>query len=134
MALKKGGTRDNFNDYMVQPDIVRHRGQAAEIVAQLRHQLGNGEMSYKPVWVPMEPRSLVPPRGPKKYELFSTGGDSWATSYVAGVAALIFQANPRLSNKQVVEIMVTSTVEDIGGLLMIEPKQAVMRAQEVTDH
>jgi len=129
-ALKKEGSRDKVNDYIVQPDVVRHMGQSAETIVQMRHQQSNGEISYKPVWVPVEPRLLASPRGTKKYELFSTGGDSWATPYVAGVATLILQANPRLSNKQVIEIIATNTVENTGGLMMIAPKQAVMKAQD----
>lgn len=132
-ALKKGGSRDEVNDYVVQPDLVKYIGQSAETIVQIRHQQGNGKISYEPVWVPVEPRLLASPRGTKKYELFSTGGDSWATPYVAGVAALILQANPRLSNKQVVEIIATSTLENIGGLLMIAPIQAVSKAQGVKD-
>ncbi len=132
-ALKKGGSRDEVNDYVVQPDVIKHRGQSAETIVQIRHQQGNGKISYKPVWVPVEPRLLASPRGTKKYELFSTGGDSWATPYVAGVAALILQANPRLSNKQVVEIIATSTIDNIGGLLMLAPNQAVMKAQGVKE-
>lgn len=127
-ALKRGGARDKVDDYIVPPDVVLHRGQPAEEIVRLRHELGTGQMIYKPVWVPIEPRLLASPQGPKKYERFSTGGDSWATPYVAGVAALILQVNPALSNKQVVEIIADSTIYNRGGLAMISPQQAIAKA------
>ena len=127
-ALQKGGSRDNINDYIVQPELVEYRGQTAEMIVSERHQRDD-EMNYASVWVPVEPRLLASPSGSIWYELFATGGDSWATPYVAGVAALILQANPRLSNEQVTEIIANTAGENSNGLLMIVPKQAVLEAR-----
>jgi subtilisin family serine protease len=131
-ALKERGSRDRVDDYIVPPAIVEHRGQSADAIVRMRHQLGDDQTSYKPVWVPIEPRLLASSRGTKKYERFSTGGDSWATPYVAGVATLILQVNPGLSNKQVVQIIADNTIENMGGLKMISPQQAVTKAMRET--
>jgi len=88
------------------------------------------EAGYVPTWVPVEPRVLASWRGDTKYELYSTGGDSWATPYIAGVAALIMQANPRLTNRQVVEIISGTVFENRNGLFIINPEQAVAVAAD----
>lgn len=129
-ALKKGGSREVFDDYEVQPVVVQYRGQSAEAIVQERHQQGNNELAYRPVWVPVEPRLLASHRGSTRYEFFEEGGDSWAAPFVAGVAALLLQVNRGLSNRQVVEIIVDTTVENKQGLRMIAPQKAVARAQE----
>jgi subtilisin family serine protease len=82
------------------------------------------------VWVPIEPRLLASFRTPNSYERFSTGGDSWATPYVAGVAELILQVNPRIDKRQVIEIIADNTIENIDGLMMILPTKAVSKAKE----
>lgn len=129
-ALKRGGSRDHIDDYIVPPLLVEYRGQTAEVIVRTRHQQGDGNVIYEPVWVPVEPRLLASQQGPRKYTLYFTGGDSWAPPYLAGVAALILQVNPRLSNKQVVEIIAANTVENSGGLMIVSPEQAVIVAQE----
>lgn len=132
-ALKRGGSRDRADDYIVQPLVVEHTGRSAEEIARLRNQQGDGQTSYAPVWVPVEPRVLASSKGDGKYERFDEGGDSWATPYVAGVAALILQVNPELSNREVIQIIADTTVENANGLKMIWPQQAVERARGEAD-
>lgn len=123
-ALQMGGVRDNINDYNVPPAVVTGWGQTAEVVVNERQQRGQ-QQCYATIWVPIEPRLLASWRGNHRYEFYEEGGDSWATPYVAGVAALVLHVNPALSNKQVIEIIAQTTVQNAHGLLMISPTNAI---------
>lgn len=128
-ALCKGGARDDHDDYIVQPEVVEYQGQAAEAIVSARHQR-NAEFNYASVWVPVEPRVLASWRGASKYEMYDAGSDSWATPYVAGIAALVMQINPQLTNAQVVKIIADTATANGNGLLMINPELAVATAEK----
>jgi len=129
-ALRAGGYRGEINDYIVQPEVVEKRGKTAEEIVQERH-LRDKQEGYYSVWVPVEPRLLASGEGEGKYEMFEKGGDSWATPFVAGVAALIIQIDPELTNEQVVKIISQTVTENENGLLMMDPHQAINRAEEL---
>ena len=126
-ALKDRGYRGEVNDYVVQPEVVEYRGKTAEEIVQERHSRDE-EMGYYSVWVPVQPRLLASGEGEGKYEMFETGGDSLATPFVAGVAALILQTNPELSGEQVIEIIGQTASENENGLLIIDPQKAIKKA------
>lgn len=128
-ALRKGGSRDKSDDYIVQPVVVEYQEQAAEVIVSVRHQRC-AEAGYAPVWVPVEPRVLASERGVAKYARFDIGGDSWATPYVAGIVALIIQVNPQLTNTQVAQIIAETATANRNGLLMINPEMAVAAAKK----
>ncbi len=129
-ALRDGGYRGEINDYIVQPAVAEYRGQEPREIVRERHSRDE-ELGHYSVWVPVEPRLLASGEGEGKYEMFETGGDSWATPFVAGVATLILQTNPELSNEQVVEIIGQTVTENENGLLMIDPREAVKKAGEL---
>lgn len=128
-ALRDGGDREDINDYIVQPEVVEYKGKDPQEIVQNRH-LRDQQEGYYSVWVPVEPRLLASGEGEGTYTMFSTGGDSWATPFVAGVAALVLQIRPELTNEEVIETIAQSTEENENGLLMISPQQAVLKAKE----
>jgi len=129
-ALRDGGYRGEINDYIVQPAVVEYRGQEPREIVRERHSRDE-ELGHYSVWVPVEPRLLASGEGSGKYEMYSTGGDSWGTPFVAGVASLVLQTNPDLTNKQVVEIIAQTVKENDNGLFMISPHRAVDKAKEL---
>jgi Ca2+-binding RTX toxin-like protein len=72
-------------------------------------------------WV-SAPSSGYYPQIDGSYKYYSDGGTSFATPYVAGLAALLFQQNPNWTAQQVIDrILMTSSntyVENVGALQM----------------
>ena len=97
-----------------------------------------GTLDFKPevVGPGIDIRSCIPGNS---YAIWS--GTASATSFIAGVVALIRQANPDLSSDQVKQILL-DTAHDLGeigddnayGMGLIDAYDAVLRAQEHTCH
>jgi len=58
---------------------------------------GSGNRTTNTLLVPMDSRTTASPTGENEYVFYHTGGESWATPYVAGVYALTAQVDPSIT-------------------------------------
>ncbi|HUT59576.1 MAG TPA: S8/S53 family peptidase, partial [Phycisphaerae bacterium] len=74
--------------------------------------------SHNALYVPAGNRTIAGPEGPQAYTYDRTGGMSWAAPYLAGLAALAFQANPELHPTTIVRLwQETATKTDVGPII-----------------
>jgi len=67
------------------------------------------------LWVPVGNRTMASFRGPTVYTYDRTGGMSWTVPYLAGVAALSWQVDPKLKPAEIVGIWRETAVKTAAG-------------------
>ena len=65
--------------------------------------------------VPAGGRTTACKHGPQVYEYWPDGGLSWATPYLAGLAALAWQVNPELKSDEIVQLWLDTSRPGEGG-------------------
>lgn len=71
-----------------------------------------------PLLVPAGGRTTASHYGPGVYTYWTEGGLSWATPYIAGVAALACQVNPDITPAQLVELIKQTAVRTAAGQVL----------------
>ena len=78
--------------------------------------------------IPADYRSIASPRGKDVFTFEPVGGVSWAAPYMAGVAALALQVNPKLGPRDILRLFVeTATPTPVGPV--INPRGIVRKAR-----
>jgi len=72
--------------------------------------------------IPAGNRSMASYEGPDVFTFDRTGGMSWTVPYLAGLAALGFQADPSLQPKQVVDLWRQTATKTQVGLILNPPE------------
>jgi len=83
----------------------------------------SGKYGVRPgaVLVPASNRTTAGHEGRDVYTFWREGGMSWATPYIAGVAALGFQINPEIKPKKIVELLQETTLQiNVGAIVQPE--------------
>jgi hypothetical protein len=96
------------------------------------HDYGAGQygVASGSVLVPASNRTTASHEGPEVYTFWRESGRSWATPYVAGVAALGCQVHPDISPGEIVRLLKeTATATDAGRI--INPPAFVQAAREL---
>lgn len=108
VGLGKGGDPDDPNDYE------------------------SGLYGVRPgaILVPASNRTTASHVGPEVYTYWRQGGMSWATPYVAGVAALGYQVHPGISPGEVARLLKETATETDTGLI-VNPPAFVNAAREL---
>jgi serine protease AprX len=73
------------------------------------------------VLVPAGNRTTASHEGPDVYTYWTDGGLSWATPYLAGVAALAWQVDPSLTDSEVATLIRDSATQTDAGLIVDPP-------------
>ncbi|HOZ16364.1 MAG TPA: S8 family serine peptidase [Candidatus Portnoybacteria bacterium] len=72
--------------------------------------------------VPSDYRTIASRKGEAKYEYNDKGGLSWSVPYLSGLIALVLQVNPKLKQKEIIEIINQSVVTNKKDLKIINPE------------
>ena len=84
------------------------------------------------LWVPVGNRTLASHLGVSTYTYDVEGGMSWSVPYLAGLAALAFQADPNITPAQVVGLWTTTaTKTDVGPV--VDPPKFIEAVQSGPD-
>lgn len=102
---------------MSRADLVRIRKEA------------DGEDGYINVYLPCARRYVASTEANDKYIYDFDGGLSWATPMLTGLAAMVSQVNPCLSNDDVLRLLADSIVANEKGLNIIDPELLVTLAR-----
>jgi serine protease AprX len=65
--------------------------------------------------VPAGSRTTASHEGPEVYTYWTEGGMSWATPYLAGLAALAYQVDPEIEPKKIVELLLQTAAKTDAG-------------------
>jgi len=65
--------------------------------------------------VPAGNRTTASHEGPEVYTYWTEGGMSWATPYLAGLAALAYQVDPEIEPKKIIELLLQTAVQTDAG-------------------
>lgn len=106
---------------MSRTDLVRIRKEA------------DGEDGYINVYLPCARRYVASTEANDKYIYDFDGGLSWATPMLTGLAAMVSQVNPCLSNDDVLRLLADSIVANEKGLNIIDPELLVTLARVTTE-
>ena len=68
--------------------------------------------------VPAGSRTTASHEGPEVYTYWTEGGMSWATPYLAGLAALAYQVDPEIEPKKIVELLLQTAVKTDAGTIV----------------
>jgi hypothetical protein len=68
--------------------------------------------------VPAGNRTTASHEGPEVYTYWTEAGMSWATPYLAGLAALAYQVDPEIEPKKIVELWMQTAVQTDEGLIV----------------
>jgi hypothetical protein len=132
---------DNKIDYLEQQDdwrliLTNLKSNLPELkakyntIAELRTGIEKiiNLFSVKTLHVPSQSITVASDKGRDEYIFSGEGGISWLLPYYTGVVALVLQANPQLTNEEVVDLIDETAVVNENGLRMIAPQKAVKRA------
>lgn len=84
------------------------------------------------VYLPCARRYVASFKSSSEYVYDLDGGLSWATPMLAGLAAMVTQVNPTLSNDDILLLLADSIVENDKGLNVINPALLITLAEETT--
>lgn len=87
----------------------------------------NAGAPAKVIYAPTSYRTVAEEyvNGEPSYQYTGRGGLSWGIPYVAGVAALAWQVNPRLSGEQMKSLLIGTAFRTGSGALVIDAQKAV---------
>jgi subtilisin family serine protease len=74
------------------------------------------------ILIPAGNRTLASHRGNNVYVFDREGGRSWAAPYIAGLAALAFQVNPKITPNKIKELMLNTATKTQEGLIIYPTK------------
>lgn len=70
------------------------------------------------IWVPAANRTIANQRGRDAYAYDRMGGMSWTVPYLAGLAAMSYQVDPKIEPRQIVELWLKTAVKtDVGSII-----------------
>lgn len=94
----------------------------------------SGKYGVRPgaLLVPAGNRTTASHHSPEVYTYWTEGGMSWAAPYLAGLAALAYQVDPKIEPKTIVELWLKTAVRTDAGRVVNPPGfiEAVQKLQE----
>jgi len=89
--------------------LTRIPGKDPEDPNSYRRRYGEGLL------VPAGSRTTASHEGPEVYTYWTEAGMSWATPYLAGLAALAYQVDPEIEPKKIIELLLQTAVQTDAG-------------------
>lgn len=89
------------------------------------------ENNWTTVYIPSGNRYVASYENSHNYIFEKECSDSLATPYFTGLAVLALQANPSLTNKEILNVLSKSTVKNKYELSIISPTSVIKNAQEI---
>ena len=95
------------------------------------YQRGRYSSDWDVLRIPAANRTTASHYGPDVYTCWREGGLSWAAPYLAGLAALAYQVNPKIQPDEIVKLWIETAVKTDAGLAVNPPGfiEAVQRGK-----
>jgi len=103
----------DHSDFLIYGTLVRIIGKDPD--NPLSYRRGRYSSAVDILLVPAGNRTIASYHGPDMYTFERTGGMSWAAPYLAGLAALAYQVDPKIEPKTIVKLWVETAVQTDAG-------------------
>ncbi len=81
--------------------------------------------------IPAGNRTIASHHGPDVYTYTRSGGMSWAAPYLAGLAGLAYQVNPKIDPKTIVDLWLKTATQSDTGPMIVNPVDFIEAVREL---